>query len=295
MPENDRLSLVHRLSHTDSPLAYEGLIAGLRDASYDVRLASVNALASRPEPQSCRALLEVLDQPDLDIQPEAAWALGELGDPRAVPELIIALGASSELLRGRAARALGKLDAHQAVPNLQRMLSEDSDSFVRRSAAIALSRMNVPESLTAVFKQFRSAQTRLAQRELALALANLVHGGDLYYRIRRHEVQGLADVLEEAVDEALGEESADHQGRQCFERMVKALRAEELEEVRSLAAQAIEQGQLHQPSGKAGELADYLLGRSEAEPWAQEHAALLIFLLLQECGHRKGWPGYSQR
>jgi hypothetical protein len=271
------------------------LVAGLRDASYDVRLASVNALASRSKPQSCRALLEVLDQPELDIQPEAAWALGELGDIRAVPELIIALGASSQLLRGRAARALGKLNAHQAVPNLQRMLSEDGDSFVCRSAAIALSRMNVPESLASVFKQFRSAQTRLAQRELALALANLVHGGDLYYRIRRQEVQGLADVLEEAVDEVLGEEAADHDGRRCFEQMVRALRAEELEEVRSIATQAIEQGQLHQPSGKAGELADYLLGRGEAEPWAQEHAALLVFLLLQEYGHQQGWPGYSQR
>ena len=295
LPENDRLSLVHRLSQTGSPLAYQGLVAGLRDASYDVRLASVNALASRPEPQSCQALLEALDQPELDIQPEAAWALGELGDLGAVSELIIALGASSQLLRGRAARALGKLNAHQAVPNLQRMLSEDSDSFVRRSAAIALSRMNVRESLTEVFQQFRSAQTRLSQRELALALANLVHGGDLYYRIRRQEVYGVADVLEEAVDEALGEEAVDHEGRRCFEKMVISLRAEELEEIRSIVAQAIEQGQFHQPSGQAGELADYLLGRSEAEPWAQEHAALLIFLLLQESRHWQGWPGYSQR
>ncbi|MCK4850753.1 MAG: HEAT repeat domain-containing protein, partial [Phycisphaerae bacterium] len=220
LPENDRLNLVHRLSQTDSPLAYEGLVAGLRDASYDVRLASVNALASRTEPESCQALLEALDQPELDIQPEAAWALGELGDPRAVPELIIALGSSNQLLRGRAARALGKLDAHQALPNLQRMLMEDGDSFVRRSAAIALSRLNVRESLTAVFEQFRSAKTRLGQRELALALANLVHGGDLYYRIRRQEAQGMADVLEEAVDEALGEEAVDHEGRRCFEQMV---------------------------------------------------------------------------
>ncbi len=264
LPENDRLNLVHRLSQTDNPLAYEGLISGLRDASYDVRLASVNALASRPQPQSCQALLEVLDQPELDIQPEAAWALGELGDSLAVPELLIALGASNQMLRGRAARALGKLDAHQAVPNLQRMLSEDADNFVRRSAAIALSRLNVRESLTAVFEQFRSAQTPLGQRELALALANLVHGGDLYYRIRRQEAQGMPDVLEEAVDEVLGEEAADHQGRRCFEQMVKALRAEELEEVRSIAAESIKNGQLHQPSGNAGELADYLLGRAEA-------------------------------
>lgn len=288
LPENGRLNLVHKLAQTDSPLAYEGLIAGLRDASYDVRLASVNALASRAEHHSYEALMDVLDQPELDIQPEAAWALGELGDSRAVPELIIALGASNQLLRGRAARALGKLNAHQAVPNLQRMLSEDGDSFVRRSAAIALSRLNVQESMGTIFEQFRSAQAPLGQRELALALANLVHGGDLYYRIRRQDVQGMPDVLAEAVDEALGEEAIDHEGRRCFEKMVTALRAEELEAVRSIAAESIKKGRLHKPSGKAGELADYLLGRTEAEPWAEEHAALLIFQLLLECRHRQG-------
>ena len=125
--------------------------------------------------------------------------------------------------------ALGKLDAHQAVPVLQRMLIEDGEGFVRRSAAIALSRMNVRESLGAVFEQFRMAQTRLAQRELALALANLVHGGDLYYQIRRHETEGMAAVLQEAVDEVLGEEADEHEGRGCFEEMVEALRSEKLE------------------------------------------------------------------
>ena len=102
----------------------------------------------------------------------------------------------------------------------------------------------------------------------------------------------MAGVLEEAVDEALGEEAVDHEGRHCFEQMVMALRAEELEAVRSIAAEAIEQGRLHRPSGNAGEVADYLLGRAEAEPWAEEHAALLIFLLLQECRRHKGWSGY---
>ncbi len=175
------------------------------------------------------------------------------------------------------------------------MLTEDEDSFVRRSAAIALSRLNVRESLTAVFEQFRSAQTRLAQRELALALGNLVHGGDLYYQIRRHEAQGMAAVLEEAVDEALGEAVVDHEGQRCFEQMVVALRGEGLEAVRSIAAEAIKNGRLHRPSGNAGELADYLLGRGAAEPWAQEHAALLIFLLFSQHGtyrlHTEAEPG----
>ena len=289
LPEDDRLSLVHRLSHSDSPLAYEGLVAGLRDASYDVRLASVNALASRKEPHSCQALLEALDQPELDIQPEAAWALGELGDQRAVPVLMMALGSPSQLLRGRAARALGKLHAHEAVPHLQRMLNEDTDSFARRSAAIALSRLKVQEALGSIFEQFRLAQTRPGQRELALALANLVHGGDLYYRVRRQDVHGMAAVLREAIDETLGEE-AQAQVRQCFEKMVKALHKQDLQAVRSSAAEAIEKGQLHRPGGNAGELTDYLLESVPADPWAEEHAALLIFLLLQEY-RRQNEPG----
>ena len=282
LPEDGRLDLVHRLARTQSPLALEGLIAGLRDASYDVRLASVNALASQGDPQSCHALIEALDQAELDIQPEAAWALGELGDNQAVPILMMALGSGSELLRGRAARALGKLNAREAAPILQRMLAEDLDSFARRSAAIALSRLNIRESLEPICEQFRLAKTRLGQRELALALANLVHGGDLYYRIRRHDRQGMAAVLAEAVDEAMADRLGNRQVQQYLVKMVKALRKEDLEQVRSLANEAISEDILYRPVGKAGELVDYLLASASAEPWAEEHAALLVFLLLQE-------------
>ena len=282
LPEDGRVNLVHRLAQTASPLAHAGLVAGLQDASYDVRLASVTALASRGDPQSCQALIEALDQSELDIQPEAAWALGELGDIRAVPILMMALGSGSELLRGRAARALGKLNAQDAAPILQRMLAEDLDSFARRSAAIALSRLNIRESLESIFEQFRLAKTRLGQRELALALANLVHGGELYYRIRRHDSQGMAAVLAEAIDESLANEPKNHQAQQYFMKMVNALRREDLGQIRALAEEAINQELLRRPSGKAGALADYLLASEPAEPWAEEHAALLIFLLLQE-------------
>ena len=282
LPEDGRVNLVHRLAQTASPLAHAGLVTGLQDSSYDVRLASVTALASRADPQSCQALIEALDQAELDIQPEAAWALGELGDIRAVPVLMMALGSGSELLRGRAARALGKLNAQETAPILQRMLAEDLDSFARRSAAIALSRLNIRESLESIFEQFRMAKTRLGQRELALALANLVHGGDLYYRIRRHDRQGMAAVLAEAVDEAMADRPGNRQVQQYFVKMVKALRKEDLAQIRSLANEAISEGILYRPAGKAGELADYLLSSKPAEPWAEEHAALLIFLLLQE-------------
>lgn len=286
LPEDGRVNLVHQLAQTPSPLAHAGLVAGLRDSSYDVRLASVTALASRDDPQSRQALIEALDQAELDIQPEAAWALGELGDSRAIPALMMALGSGSEMLRGRAARALGKLGAEEAGPVLQRMLAEDLDSFARRSAAIALSRLNVRESLGLICEQFLLAKTRLGQRELALALANLVHGGDLYYRIRRHDKQSMATVLAEAVDEVLADKNKNRQAQHYFTKMVKALQKEDLEQIRSLANEATNEEVMYRPQGEAGELADYLLSSAPAEPWAEEHAALLIFLLLQE------WQGH---
>jgi hypothetical protein len=64
--------------------------------------------------------------------------------------------------------------------------------------------------------------------------------------------------------------------------MIEALREEDLEQIRSLANEALSKEVLCRPVGKAGELADYLLASAPAEPWAEEHAALLIFLLLQE-------------
>lgn len=282
LPEDGRLELVRRLSQTPSRLANDSLVLGLRDASYDVRLASVNALASRTDPSACEALMAVLDEGELDIQPEAAWALGELGDERAIAVLLKALRAGSELLRGRAARALGKLKAKEAIAVLEEMLSSESDSFVRRSAAIALSRLNVKESLEAIFQRFRLAETRLAQRELALALANLVHGGDLYYRIRKQGVQNMDAILAEEVDEALTAESAGRKVRHCFSEMIEALKKDDLDEVRSLASRAIDEGLIQKPMGSAGELADYLLTSAPTQPWTEEHAALLVFLLLQE-------------
>lgn len=287
LPEDGRLDLVRRLSQSPSRLANESLVQGLRDASYDVRLASVNALASRSDPSACEALMAVLNEGELDIQPEAAWALGELGDRRAIAVLMDVLAAESELLRGRTARALGKLGAEEAVPGLKRMLAEDSDSFVRRSAAIALSRLKVREALGPIFEGFRSAPTRLAQRELALALANLVHGGDLYYRIRKQGTEDMDAVLGEIVDEVLVEKSASRKVRRCFSQMVEVLREGDSTAVRTLAGKALSEGLIHRPIGSAGELAKYLMASNRVEPWTEEHGALLIFLLLQEWRNRK--------
>ena len=187
---------------------------------------------------------------------------------------------------------MGKLNARQAVPLLQKILAQDQDSFARRSAAIALSRLNVHESLGPIFEQFRLAQTPQAQRELALALANLVHGPDLYYRIRRREARGIAEVLGEAIDQALAESHYEPGTQKCFAQMLQALRLQELEQIRAIALRAIDQALLHRPTGKAGELTDYLLRTAPAEPWPQEHAALLIFLLLKESQQRSGPAEY---
>ena len=92
----------------------------------------------------------------------------------------------------------------------------------------------------------------------------------------------MAAVLAEAIDESLADQPQNRQAQQCFMKMVKALRKEDLEQIRTLAEEVINQGLLRRPGGKAGELADYLLASEPAEPWAEEHAALLIFLLLQE-------------
>ena len=286
LPENTRVNLLQDLGRTGSPLAYKDLTLGLHDASYDVRLASVHALAARVDPHSCRTLIDILQQGELDIQPEAAWALGEIGDPRAIPPLIKCLQSPSTLLRGRAARALGKLQAADAIPFLRTMLVRDPDSFVRRSAAIALSRLNVRDTLSDIFQQFRLAQTQLGQRELALALANLVHGGDLYYRIRRQETRALDLLLSEAIDRCLPESADLSDLRNCFDEMLHSLRNDDPQALRATANQAIAAGLLHEPQGNASLLFRYLQTTAPEKPWSQEHSALFIFLLIEELNLR---------
>ena len=282
LPENTRVNLVQDLARTGSPLAYKELTLGLTDASYDVRLASVQALSARVDPHSCSTLIDILQQGELDIQPEAAWALGEIGDPRAIPALIKCLQSPSTLLRGRAARALGKLHADDAVPFLRTMLLRDSDSFVRRSTAIALSRLNIRDALSDIFQQFRLAQTQLGQRELALALANLVHGGELYYLIRREETRDLDHLLREAIDNSLPEDSGSADLKNCFDEMLYFLRTDDPQALRDTANQAIAADLLREPQANAALLFHYLQTTAPEKPWSQEHSALFVFLLLQE-------------
>lgn len=112
---NDEESLVRwtateTLAILGSKTAIPALLEAMRDASWTVRAAAV------------RALLE-LETEDI---------------VEAVPGLLDALNDKSPLVREAAVAVLGKAADHSTIQHLAHRLTIDEDSFVRRTAALAL-------------------------------------------------------------------------------------------------------------------------------------------------------------
>jgi len=63
--------------------------------------------------------------------------------------------------------------------------------------------------------------------------------------------------------------------------MVNALRQRQSQQIMQMASKAVKLKILSHPCGLPGTLYDYLLSGIPAECWTDEHAALLIFLLLR--------------
>jgi HEAT repeat protein len=115
--------------------AVPGLLAALRDAEEDVREAAAKALEQIGAP-AVPGLLAALRDAEEDVREAAAEALGEIGDAAVVPGLLAALGDADERVREAAAAALGQIGA-PAVPGLLAALRDESWQ-VRGAAAKAL-------------------------------------------------------------------------------------------------------------------------------------------------------------
>jgi HEAT repeat protein len=214
---NARLAAAEALGEIGDAAAVPGLLAALRDASLYVREAAAKALGEIGAP-AVPGLLAALRDADWNARLAAAEALGEIGAP-AVPGLLAALRDESRQVRKAAAWELGKIGDAAAVPGLLAALG-DADVDVREAAAWAL-RIGDAAAVPGLLAALRDADWRV-RRAAAAALGEIgapaVPGllaalGDADANVREAAAAALGEIGDAAAVPgllaALGDTNAD--------------------------------------------------------------------------------------
>lgn len=169
----DQTNFLTAAAPVDEPAGALGDLAGPREA----RRLAVQRLANRPrvrEAQRLAALLRTDEDPM--IRRIAAVGLGRIATPEARLALDAALADENEFVRRRAAESLGRVGDSQALAPLHRVLLEDPDPEVRRSAALALGRLRRLDSVDTLVTAQSDSDPSVRQAATA-ALARLEQQG----------------------------------------------------------------------------------------------------------------------
>ncbi len=132
--------------------AASDLVKALTDEDSGVRSSAAEALGKlgKATEPVLQGLLGLLADSDFVVRWNAAEALGKLGNATepVLQALLGLLAHSDSVLRFSAARALGKLGnaTEPVLLGLQKLLTDDQDSSVRRTAAEALAKLGHPPS-----------------------------------------------------------------------------------------------------------------------------------------------------
>jgi HEAT repeat protein len=185
------IALIELLQQTDPELAtiasqtlteigsaaINALVQLLPQTEY--RLLAVKSLACIRRSEIITPLIGVVDDPQAEIRTLAIEALGSFHERRIAPILIAALRDTASSVRREAAIALGfrqDLSAElDLVTHLQPLLY-DLNLEVCRQSAIALSRLQAPSAVTALFEVLQSIPTPL---ELKLELVRALGRSEL--------------------------------------------------------------------------------------------------------------------
>jgi HEAT repeat protein len=126
-----------------TPDAFARLIVPLRDRQWTPRRkAATQALETAGE-AALPSLLWALDNGKDAQRGNAAELLGWIGDPQAVNGLIFVLDDRVSSVRASAAWALGMIGDPVAIPPLEELWARESNSDVKRQAAIAVARLKM--------------------------------------------------------------------------------------------------------------------------------------------------------
>ena len=136
-PNDKKVAAINVLGEIADPESFKPLQNSLRDADPFVRMAAVYALERAGCREAVPALAAVLKDSARNVKLAAALALGSLGDVQAVEPLIKLLDNQDWEVRRSALESLGKIGDTRAFPSVAKRL-DDTDQEVREVAADAL-------------------------------------------------------------------------------------------------------------------------------------------------------------
>ncbi len=193
---------------TDLQIALEKLAGNDRQA---VIKAAVQ-LGRTGSPQAIDALLARLDDTDEKVRSACAEALGNLADPHhpaILAPLVDCLNDPCEEVRFSATEALAKTRAEEVLAPIITVLKQDSNPFVRDSAANALAGFAYEESITALINAL--TDTNEMVRSTAAVSLNTLIVPDLVNKVVKNAMLPLIQALKSinhtgrtAAAEALG-------------------------------------------------------------------------------------------
>jgi HEAT repeat protein len=128
------------LGNISDVAAVSALRECLEDENAEMRANAAAALVRTREPTEklVPVLVECLSSDDSGARTVAALALRDIGDVSATPALIGCLGDTEPLVRCYAAEALGEIGDPSALPALEKLLADESDTWVRETTEDAI-------------------------------------------------------------------------------------------------------------------------------------------------------------
>ncbi len=172
-----RVLLCESLGPREGETAGEGLVAALRDPSWEVRLTALRSLEARRDPELAGRLQKLLADPAEVVRREAVIQLARLETDRGAAErrLVQLAGDRDAGVRQGAAVALAALRTPAALRALETLLA-DEDHLVRREALHQLGGLRRKETIPLLLEHLPAARGR--HRFDVLRVLRLLTGED---------------------------------------------------------------------------------------------------------------------
>lgn len=173
---------LRNLDGESSSLAVRDILSRLDDPDTEVREEAVRALGRIKAVEAVDRLIQLLTDPSSSIRIPAARALGQIGDRRALPYLAANLDGGSEELQEACIQAMGKIGDKKSLARLLKLFEENRSERVLGLGAEAVSKHGLIDAVWEIFPRMHQTSNPVLQRQMAIALANLLGKPGEFYR-----------------------------------------------------------------------------------------------------------------